>query len=104
METLDEEVALSEQARIGALLGHHNQSVNRWSQENYTSTQEAWISSGFSQTANQSEPQIDCGNMTLEQFELWQLCQYWCEGILFALVGSIGILGNVISILILSTK
>ena len=46
----------------------------------------------------------DCGSMTQKQYELWHMCQYWCEGILFAGVGSIGILGNLISVLILSTK
>ena len=46
----------------------------------------------------------DCGSMTPQQYELWHMCQYWCEGILFAAVGSIGILGNLISVLILSTK
>lgn len=78
--------------------------TNQTHQWGNVSNQTDWaLAWGFSDT-NQTSNQLDCGSMTQQQFELWQLCQYWCEGILFAAVGSIGILGNLISVLILSTK
>jgi hypothetical protein len=35
---------------------------------------------------------------------VWKQFQYWCEGILFTAVGGFGAIGNIISILILTTR
>lgn len=46
---------------------------------------------------------LECGNE--ENFYLWKNhCQYWCEGVLLITVGSVGFIGNFVTILILSTK
>ena len=45
-----------------------------------------------------------CGEMDDNYMETWTSCQYWCEGVLFAVVGAIGLIGNIISIFVLVTK
>ena len=47
---------------------------------------------------------LDCGNMDVDFTQDWMRCQYWCEGILFCVIGGIGLLGNIISIFVLATK
>ena len=44
-----------------------------------------------------------CGEMD-EDFADVVKCQYWCEGVLFSVVGGIGLLGNLISIFVLLAK
>jgi hypothetical protein len=51
-----------------------------------------------------SAPALDCGSMNDYDLALWNSCQYWCEGILFSIVGGIGLFGNTISIAILATR
>ena len=46
----------------------------------------------------------DCGSMTEAVLALWNSCQYWCEGILFSIVGGIGLFGNSVSIAVLATR
>ena len=58
-------------------------------------------------TSNSSMPEgtdLYCGEMDENYLENWAKCQYWCEGVLFSVIGAIGLFGNVISILILMTK
>ena len=59
-------------------------------------------------TPNGSKPEgIDdlyCGEMNENYLENWATCQYWCEGVLFSVIGAIGLLGNLISIFVLVTK
>ena len=50
------------------------------------------------------EMDLYCGEMTENFADDWMKCQYWCEGILFSVVGGIGLLGNIISIFVLVTK
>ena len=45
-----------------------------------------------------------CGHMDENFAENWTKCQYWCEGVMFSTIGAIGLLGNIISILVLATK
>ena len=45
-----------------------------------------------------------CGEMTQKWSEDWLTCQYWCEGVLFSVIGGIGLVGNLISIFVLITK
>ena len=47
---------------------------------------------------------LNCGTMDEYDLALWNSCQYWCEGILFSIVGGIGLFGNTISIAILATR
>ncbi len=47
---------------------------------------------------------LDCGSITKEQIQMWLGTQYWCEGILFSIVGAVGFVGNIISIIILCTR
>ena len=44
------------------------------------------------------------GDMTLEYEETWDQFNYWCEGVLTVGVGVVGFVGNVFSIMILSTR
>lgn len=46
----------------------------------------------------------DCGTMSEQDLALWNSCQYWCEGILFSVVGGIGLFGNTVSIAVLATR
>ena len=45
-----------------------------------------------------------CGYMDENFADNWMKCQYWCEGVLFSAIGAVGLLGNIISILVLATK
>ena len=47
---------------------------------------------------------LDCGSLSEEDLATMQAWQYWCEGVLFATIGAVGLLGNLVSILILTTK
>ena len=49
-------------------------------------------------------PIMDTGQMQQEFAASWMKCQYWCEGVLFSIVGAIGLLGNIISIGVLITR
>ena len=59
-----------------------------------------------STTANETwdETNLYCGEMTDNFMHVWKQFQYWCEGILFTAVGGFGAIGNIISILILTTR
>ena len=120
MESRDETVMMAEEAAVIDSIVSHQESTSlltsnasmhfqfsdnhtKWGGDIGTNKSDWALAWGAFSNANHSS-QLDCGSMTQQQFELWQLCQYWCEGILFAAVGSIGILGNLISVLILSTK
>ena len=52
----------------------------------------------------QINPDLGCGEMTKDFSENWMKCQYWCEGIFFGIVGVFGVMGNIVSILILATR
>ena len=47
---------------------------------------------------------INCGNITDDQLDVWTSFEFWCEGVLFSLVGSFGLLGNIFSIIVLASK
>ena len=50
--------------------------------------------------------ELDCGHLEMsENFGyIWNQFQYWCEGVLFTVVGGFGAIGNIIAILILTTR
>jgi len=58
----------------------------------------------FAVTPNGSTPLVDCGSMSEDQQRIWSNFEFWCEGILFGIVGGFGLVGNLLSIGILSTK
>ena len=47
---------------------------------------------------------IDCGRLTRSELLTWIDVQYYTEGVLFSIVGAIGLIGNMIAIAILLTK
>lgn len=47
---------------------------------------------------------LDCGRLTRSELITWINVQYYTEGVLFSVVGAIGLIGNLISIGILLTK
>ena len=47
---------------------------------------------------------IQCGQMTKSELNLWLNVQYYTEGVCFSIVGCVGFVGNLISIGILHTK
>lgn len=55
-------------------------------------------------SAGSNPASLDCGTMSEADLALWNSCQYWCEGILFSVVGGIGLFGNTVSIAILATR
>ena len=58
-----------------------------------------------SNITNSSPPiNIDCGRLTRQELLTWIDVQYYTEGVLFSIVGAIGLIGNIISIAILITK
>ena len=58
-----------------------------------------------SNITNSSPPiNIDCGWLTRQELLTWIDVQYYTEGVLFSIVGAIGLIGNIISIAILITK
>jgi hypothetical protein len=46
----------------------------------------------------------NCGAISEQEILVWTNFEFWCEGVLFAIVGGVGLLGNLISILVLATK
>ena len=62
------------------------------------------IQATISNAALEGEEDLYCGEMSDGFTHDWMQCQYWCEGVLFSIVGSIGILGNIIIIAILLTR
>ena len=47
---------------------------------------------------------FNCGNISDDQLDIWTRFEFWCEGVLFSLVGGFGLLGNIFSIIILASK
>lgn len=43
------------------------------------------------------------GDMTEEYEKTWDTFNYWCEGVLTTIFGTVGFVGNVFSMLVLST-
>ena len=63
------------------------------------------ISSSNLANSTSSPPiNIDCGRLTRSELLTWIDVQYYTEGVLFSIVGAIGLFGNLISIAILLTK
>ena len=58
----------------------------------------------YTNNASDPYPDLYCGNMDVDFTQDWMRCQYWCEGILFCVIGGIGLLGHLISIFVLATK
>jgi len=47
----------------------------------------------------------ECGGQMSEHYwRVWSLFVYWCEGVLMVPIGAVGALGNVLSIIVLSSK
>ena len=44
------------------------------------------------------------GDITAQYRHLWAQFNYWCEGILTLILGCVGLLGNMFSVAVLSTK
>jgi hypothetical protein len=47
----------------------------------------------------------ECGGaMSDHYWHVWSLFVYWCEGVLMVPIGLVGILGNIFSMIVLSSK
>ena len=40
-----------------------------------------------------------CGNLTLEYFQVWKSYEYWCEGVVFSILGLLGLVSNMLVII-----
>ena len=79
--------------------------VHQNNSENNSSTDTNSDISSSSNITNSSPPiNIDCGRLTRQELLTWIDVQYYTEGVLFSIVGAIGLIGNIISIAILITK
>ena len=78
--------------------------VQNNSENNSTDNISDILSSNLSKSTSSPPINIDCGRLTRSELLTWIDVQYYTEGVLFSIVGAIGLIGNIISIAILITK